>query len=181
MPLPSFDDVIAFWREAGPDKWFAKDESFDEAIRARFLALLEAGARGDLAPWEETPNGALALTIVLDQFPRNLFRSAPHAYATDARARAVTSRALARGFDRRCDEELVTFLYMPLVHSEALSDQERALPLFEALGVPDHLRSAREHHDIIARFGRFPHRNVVMGRATTPEERIFLDEGGFSG
>ncbi len=119
--------------------------------------------------------------IVLDQFPRNLFRGTPRAYATDAQARGVTSRALARGFGRRCDLELVTFLYMPLVHSEDLADQERAVFLFEGLGLPENLRSAREHRDIIARFGRFPHRNEMLGRETTPQERIFLEEGGFSG
>ena len=119
--------------------------------------------------------------IVLDQFPRNLFRGTPRAYAADAQARGVTSRALARGFGRRCDQELVTFLYMPLVHSEDLADQERAVSLFEALGLPENLRSAREHRDIIARFGRFPHRNEMLGRETTPQERIFLEEGGFSG
>jgi uncharacterized protein (DUF924 family) len=181
MPLPSFDDVIAFWREAGREKWFTKDEAFDAAIRKRFPALLESAARGDLATWEETPDGALALVIVLDQFPRNLFRSTPRAFASDAKARAVTARALARGFDRRCEKDLAAFLYMPLVHSEALVDQEHAVALFEALGSPENLRSAREHRDIIARFSRFPHRNVVLGRAMTEEEQVFLDEGGFSG
>ena len=181
MPLPSFDDVIAFWREAGADKWFAKDDAFDASIKERFLALLEAAQRGDLSHWEDTPDGALALVIVLDQFPRNLFRATPRAYAADAQARGVTSRALARGFELRCDRELVTFLYMPLVHSEDLADQERAVLLFEALGLPENLRSTREHRDIIARFGRFPHRNEMLGRETTPQERIFLEEGGFSG
>ena len=181
MPLPSPDDVIAFWREAGSDKWFAKDDAFDASIRARFLELLDAAQRGELSHWEEEPDGALALAIVLDQFPRNLFRGTPRAYAADAQARGVTSRALARGFERRCDQELVAFLYMPLSHAEDLADQERAVFLFEALGLPENLRAAREHRDIIARFGRFPHRNAVLGRGTTPQERIFLDEGGFSG
>jgi uncharacterized protein (DUF924 family) len=181
MLLPTTDDVIAFWREAGADKWFVKDDAFDAAIRERFLSLLEAARRGDLAGWEETPDGALALVIVLDQFPRNLFRGTPLAYAADAQARGVTSRALARGFDRACDKELVIFLYMPLVHSEDLADQERAVSFFETLGLPDNLRSAREHRDIIARFGRFPHRNGVLGRETTAQERLFLEDGGFSG
>jgi uncharacterized protein (DUF924 family) len=175
MALPTADDVIAFWREAGEEKWFAKDDAFDASIRGRFLELLDAAQRGDLSHWEDTPNG------VLDQFSRNLFRATPRAYAADAQARGVTSRALARGFERRCDQELVTFLYMPLVHSEDLADQERAVSLFDALGLPENLRSAREHRDIIARFGRFPHRNEVLGRETTPQERIFLEEGGFSG
>ncbi|MBW0003035.1 MAG: DUF924 family protein [Hyphomicrobiales bacterium] len=179
--LPSPDDVIAFWRGAGSDKWFAKDDEFDASIRAHFLELVDAARRGDLSHWEEEPDGVLALAIVLDQFPRNLFRGTPRAYATDAQARGVTSRALARGFERRCDQELVTFLYMPLSHSEDLADQERAVVLFEALGIPKNLHSAREHRDIIARFGRFPHRNAVLGRGTTQQEQIFLEEGGFAG
>ncbi len=181
MPLPNAADVIAFWREAGSEKWFAKDDEFDASIRSRFLELLEAARHGDLSHWEEEPDGALALAIVLDQFPRNLFRGTPRAYAFDAQARGVTSRALARGFQQRCDQELVAFLYMPLVHSEDLADQEQAVTLFEALGVPENLRSAREHRDIIALFGRFPHRNAVLGRETTPQEQSFLEEGGFSG
>ena len=179
--LPSPDDVIAFWREAGSEKWFAKNDDFDASIRLRFVELLEAAQRGDLSHWEEEPDGALALAIVLDQFPRNLFRATPRAYAADAQARGVTSRALARGFHRRCDQELVAFLYMPLVHSEDLADQERAVTLFEELGLADNLRSAREHRDIIARFGRFPHRNAMLGRSSTQQEQAFLDEGGFAG
>ena len=181
MSLPSPVEVISFWREAGPRQWFTQDEAFDEAIRARFLPLYEAAARGDLSAWEETPDGALALIIVLDQFPRNLFRFTPRAYATDAQARLAAHHALAAGFDRRCDTELRLFIYMPLTHSEALPDQERCVALFEALDLPDNLRAAKRHREIIARFGRFPHRNAVLGRATTPEEQAFLDEGGFKG
>ncbi|MBV9567713.1 MAG: DUF924 domain-containing protein [Hyphomicrobiales bacterium] len=181
MELPTADDVLAFWREAGSEKWFAKDDNFDASIRTRFLELLDAARRGELAHWEETPNGALALAIVLDQFPRNLFRGTRLAYAADAQARGVTTRALARGLHHRCDQELVTFLYMPLVHSEDLADQERAVALFEILGLEENLRSARDHRDIIARFGRFPHRNLILGRTTTVQEQAYLDEGGFSG
>jgi len=181
MPLPSSTELLAFWREAGPDKWFAKDEAFDGAIRARFLALCEAAARGELGAWEESPDGALALVILLDQFPRNLFRGSPRAYATDAAACAVAERALGRGFDRGRDQELAFFLYMPLLHAEELARQERGLALFERRGPGDGLRAAREHRDIVARFGRFPHRNAVLGRDTSPEEQRFLDEGGFRG
>jgi uncharacterized protein (DUF924 family) len=181
MPLPSKDDVIGFWREAGPDRWFAKHEAFDASIRTRFLDLCEAASRGELASWEETPQGALALLILLDQFPRNLFRGSPRAFATDAKARGVAERALARGFDRQCDEELATFLYMPFMHSERLGDQERCVALFEALGLPENLSAAKRHRDIIVSFGRFPHRNGVLGRTTTAEEQRYLDEDGFKG
>jgi uncharacterized protein (DUF924 family) len=181
MPPPIADDILAFWREAGEAKWFTRDDTFDATIRIRFSALLDRAARGELAALEATPDGALALVILLDQFPRNLFRGSPRAFATDAQARDVARRALAKGFDRLCDTELAFFLNMPLVHSEALADQDRAVAFFEKLGAPDSLRSAREHRDIIARFGRFPHRNVVLGRVTTPDEQRYLDEGGFKG
>jgi uncharacterized protein (DUF924 family) len=181
MSLPTANDVIAFWRTAGQDKWFSQDDAFDAAIRTKFLDLLEAAAAGDLAAWEETPDGALALVIVLDQFPRNLFRGSPRTYATDAAARAVSQRARARGFERRCDSDLAFFLYMPLMHSEALPDQDLCLAFFETQDLPDNLRAARRHRGIIARFGRFPHRNPLLGRATTAEEKAYLDADGFKG
>jgi uncharacterized protein (DUF924 family) len=173
--------VLAFWRQAGPDRWFDRDEAFDASIRARFASLLRAAALGELDDWQATPEGALALTIVLDQFPRNLFRGSSNAFATDAKARAIAHHSLAHGFDQQVEEELRLFLYMPLAHSEELVDQERCLALVEALGWEEATSSAREHRDIIARFGRFPHRNAALGRATTDEEQRFLDEGGFSG
>ena len=181
MPHPSPADVIDFWREAGETKWFSRDDAFDAAIRSHFLPLLEAAARGELGALEATPDGALALVILLDQFPRNLFRGASRAFATDAQAREVAGRAIARGFDRQCDETLAFFLHMPFVHSEALADQERAVAFFETLGWADASRSALEHRDIIACFGRFPHRNAALGRKTTPAEQRYLDEGGFKG
>jgi uncharacterized protein (DUF924 family) len=173
--------VLAFWREAGEDKWFARDEAFDASIRTRFAPLLRAAALGELDDWQARPEGALALIILLDQFPRNLFRGSPNAFATDAKARAIAREALARGFDQQVEDELRLFLYMPLGHSEDLTDQDRCIAVIEALGWEEATRSAREHRDIIARFGRFPHRNVALGRATTEEEQHFLDEGGFSG
>ena len=179
--LPSAADVVAFWREAGPDKWWAKDEPFDEEIRRRFLPLHKSAAEGELSHFEETSEGALALLILLDQFPRNLFRNSPRAFATDQKAREVAERALARGLDRHFDDELGSFFYMPFMHSERLADQERCVVLFQALGIQDNIRAATEHRDIIACFGRFPHRNEVLGRETSQEERRFLDEGGFKG
>jgi uncharacterized protein (DUF924 family) len=173
--------VLAFWREAGSDKWFARDEAFDASIRTRFAALQAAAARGELDDWQATPEGALSLIILLDQFPRNLFRGSPLAFATDAKARSIAREALARGFDRQVENELMLFLYMPFAHSEDLPDQMHCLALIEALGWEEATSSAREHRDIIARFGHFPHRNAVLGRDSTEEEQRFLDEGGFSG
>jgi len=174
------DTVLSFWRAAGPDKWFKKDDAFDAAIRARFLPTYEAAAAGRLA-WDATPDGALALVIVLDQFPRNIFRSDARTYAADPLARATASRAIARGFDAQVPPAERSFFYLPFEHSENLADQERCVALNRASGDADALKWAEQHADIIRRFGRFPHRNKVLGRATTPEEQAFLDGGGFAG
>jgi uncharacterized protein (DUF924 family) len=174
-------DVVSFWESAGPDKWFTKDDALDAAIRVGFLSTYEAAAAGRLAHWEATPAGALALLIVLDQFARNMFRGSVRIYAADPLARAVADRALARGFDRALDPALRTFFYLPFMHSEALADQERCVALYSALGDAESLRYAEDHADIIRRFGRFPHRNEVLGRATTAEEQAFLESGGFAG
>lgn len=174
-------EIVHFWREAGPDKWFEQDAAFDQAIRLRFLPTYEAAANGKLAAWQESREGALALVLLLDQFPRNMFRGSARAYATDALARAVADRALARGFDADTDPALRQFFYLPFMHSEALIDQERCVRLYEALGEAEQLRYAREHRDIVHRFGRFPHRNCVLGRDMTSAEQAFLDAGGFSG
>jgi uncharacterized protein (DUF924 family) len=174
------DDVVSFWRDAGPSRWYRKDEAFDRAFRERFLATHEAAARGDLDAWPASPEGALALCILLDQFPRNAFRGSPRMFATDAKAREVAHSALASRFDRQVDDALRQFFAMPFMHSEDPADQELCVRLAGELPT-DTLRYAEEHRDIIARFGRFPHRNAVLGRATTAEEQRFLDEGGFSG
>jgi uncharacterized protein (DUF924 family) len=173
--------VLAFWREAGPKKWYAKDATFDDDIRARFLATYEAAAAGRLSAWEENPDGALALIITLDQFPRNIFRGDARTYAADPLARAVADRAIARGFDKKFAVPERTFFYLPFEHSENLADQERCVDLNRATGDADALKWAELHADIIRRFGRFPHRNAVLGRVTTPDEQAFLDGGGFSG
>jgi uncharacterized protein (DUF924 family) len=173
-------DVLAFWRAAGPDKWFTKDAAFDAAIRTRFLATYEAAAAGTLA-WDDTPEGALALLIALDQFPRNMFRGSARAFAADPLACAVALRAIERGFDRQITVAERGFFYLPFEHSETLADQERGVALNRASGDADALKWAELHAGIIRRFGRFPHRNAVLGRATTSEEQAFLDGGGFAG
>jgi len=181
MTMPSAAQIVRFWEEAGPDKWFAKDEAFDAEIRARFLPAHEAAARCELGAWEDTAEGALALLLLLDQFPRNLFRNSAHAFATDAMARRIADEALERGFDGQVAENLRAFFYLPLMHSESVDDQERCVALCDRPGLEDNFKFAKLHLDIIERFGRFPHRNSVMGRITTAEEQSFLDEGGFAG
>lgn len=172
--------IIAFWREAGPEAWFAKSDDFD----ARFTAFchdlhMQAAARR-LDDWARTAQGSLALLILLDQLPRNAFRGTAHMFATDPLARAVADAAIAAGQDMEIEPLLRGFVYLPFMHSETLADQERSVRLNTPLG-GDSLDYAVVHRDIIARFGRFPHRNAVLGRETTPEEAAFLDSGGFAG
>jgi uncharacterized protein (DUF924 family) len=175
------EEVLAFWRAAGPDKWFKKDPAFDQEIAERFLAVWEAAAGGKLAAWEQTPESALALVIVLDQFPRNMFRGQRRCYDCDPTARAVAQRTLARGFDQKIAHTERQFFYLPFMHSEYLPDQEHCLELARSCGEEEFARYAERHADIIRRFGRFPHRNPIMGRSTTAEEQAFLDAGGFAG
>ena len=174
------EDVLAFWREAGPSRWFRKDEAFDAQFRTRFLAAHEAAASGELDEWSRSAEGALALLVLLDQFPRNAFRGTPRMFATDAKAREVAYAALEEGFDKEADTELRNFFYLPFMHSESLADQDLAVELTRALG-DEPYRYAVLHRDIIFKFGRFPHRNAVLGRATLPDEQRFLDDGGFAG
>ena len=174
-------DVVAFWRDAGPSKWFSRDAAFDARCRD-FLDLHFAAARRELDAWRDDAAGALALLILLDQIPRNVFRGSAHAYATDPLARAFAADAIDAGFDLATDEALRVFFYLPFEHSEALGDQHRAVALHrERLTAPDADRWAVVHRDIIERFGRFPHRNAALGRVTTPAEQAFLDAGGFAG
>ena len=173
--------IVSFWRAAGPEKWFAKDDDFDLTIRSRFLPAHEAAARGELAAFGESAEGALALVILLDQFPRNIFRGSAHAFATDPLARAVARQALANGFAQATDALMRPIFYLPFMHSELLADQEESLRLHQAFGDPDLVGYAAEHRDIIKRFGRFPHRNRALGRDSTPAELEFLQGGGFAG
>ncbi|NJM34728.1 MAG: DUF924 family protein [Rhodomicrobium sp.] len=174
------DALVEFWRNAGQERWFAKDAEFDRQFRERFLAAHEAAVRGELDGWLGSPMGALALVLLLDQFPRNVFRGSPRMYATDAKARRIADQAIAAGHDMATEPALRLFFYLPFSHSEALADQERAVALVHPLGEPS-LSHATHHRDIVKRFGRFPHRNAILGRAMTPEEQRFLDEGGYAG
>jgi uncharacterized protein (DUF924 family) len=172
--------VIEFWCDAGPGLWFAKDDAFDRRFRDRFLMSHEAAARGELAGWLATADGALALVLLLDQFPRNAFRGTPRMYATDPLARDVAAAAIDAEHDRAVEARLPLFFYLPYGHSEDLADQERSVALARRLGQPD-LSHAERHRDIVRRFGRFPHRNPILGRAMRPEEQRFLDGGGYRG
>lgn len=174
------ETLVTFWNDAGPQKWFAKDDAFDADLRASFEAAHQAAARGAFTEWEDRPEGALALILLLDQIPRNIYRGSAFALATDARAREVAARAIANGFDTKFEAGLRCFFYLPFEHSESTEDQARAMGYFEALGDAEYLKFAVLHRDIIARFGRFPHRNAVMGRISTTEEQAFLDGGGFA-
>jgi uncharacterized protein (DUF924 family) len=173
--------ILAFWREAGRERWYKRDGAFDSEVRRRFLPLWEKAVAGELASWEASDDGALALVIVLDQFPRNMFRGTHEAFASDALARDVARRAIARGVDKRIDPILLEFLYMPFMHSEHLPDQLHCVALFQSTDNTENLKYAREHADIIQRFGRFPHRNRLLGRDSTEDEQAFLDSGGFAG
>ncbi len=172
--------VAAFWTPLGHAVWFAKDPVFDQKFREAFMAERGAAARGELMPWLATPEGALSLILLLDQYPRNAFRGTPHMYETDTLARIVTDAALALSHDRAIDPALRGFFYLPFGHSEHLADQDRSVQLCAGLAEPAPSHS-RRHRDIIALFGRFPHRNAILGRATTPEEENWLADGGFSG
>ena len=172
--------MVAFWREAGPSLWFAKDPVFDQRFRERFAAEYEAARHGQLSVWERSAQGALALLILLDQYPRNSFRGTPRMYATDEQARRIANAAIALGQDQDIEPPLRVFMYLPFAHSEALADQERSVELSRSLGA-DALQHAEHHRDIVRRFGRFPHRNAILGRTPRPDEQQYLVEGGFKG
>ena len=171
--------VVAFWKEAGPAKWFAKDAAFDAEFRDRCRAAHWAAARRELDDWIETAEGALALILLLDQYPRNSFRGAAHQFATDPLALMFARDAVALEHHRAFAPDLRNFILLPFEHSERLEDQDRYMEL--AAGEPELEKWGRIHRDIIVRFGRFPHRNRCLGRETTAEEQAFLDEGGFGG
>lgn len=173
------DEVVQFWRTARSD-WFSRDPAFDCRFRDRFLDLHLSAARRELDDWTDTPAGSLALLILLDQFPRNAFRGTAHMYATDALARQLARTAQSAGNMEAVDADLRLFFCLPFAHSEDAGDQDLSVMLNARLGQP-WLTHAEGHRDIIRRFGRFPHRNRLLGRETTPEEQSFLDQGGFAG
>lgn len=179
--MTTHSEVVAFWRDAGAGRWFVRDDAFDAEFRRRFEADHFAAARGEYEDWMETAGGALALLILLDQFPRNCFRGSAHSYATDGLARHYALRAVDAGFDRQTDSGLRLFFYLPFEHSETLADQDRSMQLIDGIGDPELMKYAKLHRDLVVRFGRFPHRNAALGRESTQEEIDYLGSGGFSG
>ncbi len=172
------NDIVRFWRDAGPAAWFARKDTFDSELRTRFLDEHFAAARREREDLLEDADGALALILLLDQVPRNVFRESAHAFATDPLARTYAQHAIDAGFDQQVDSTLRIFLYLPFEHSENMADQDRAIALCEALGDANYIEYAEAHRDVIRRFGRFPHRNRALARINTPEEQAWLDTGG---
>ncbi|WP_207456038.1 DUF924 family protein [Azospirillum sp. SYSU D00513] len=172
------DEVIRFWfDETSKPYWFQRSDSFDRAVTDRLLAPHEAAASGALDHWMEEADGCLALCILLDQAPRNMFRGTPRAFATDEKARAVAAHAVAAGMDMDFDPAERVFLYLPFEHHEDMESQRRSVALFrDRVAEPDSVLYAERHLEIIQRFGRFPHRNAILGRASTPDEIAFLSE-----
>jgi uncharacterized protein (DUF924 family) len=171
-------ELVSFWLQSGPAKWFVHDADFDAQLNTRFADAHFSAARHELDSWTTSAEGALALVLLLDQIPRNIFRTSAHAFATDSLARRVASDAIDAGFDRQVDPQLRVFFYMPFEHSEERVDQERAVALVESLDDALYIRYAHAHRDCIRQFGRFPHRNAALGRVNTPEEQAWLDAGG---
>ncbi|HEY5789570.1 MAG TPA: DUF924 family protein [Gammaproteobacteria bacterium] len=175
IPPADAEALLAFWFDpAHRPLWFRATPEFDAELGERFLATWEAARDDALHAWEATPRGALALVIVLDQLPLNMFRGQPESFATEAAARAVAARAIARGFDAALDDAGRAFLYLPWMHSETLADQDRAVALYAAAGLADNLKWAEHHREIVRRFGRFPHRNAILGRDSTAAEQAWL-------
>ena len=181
--VPDPGDILDFWfsDEVRP-RWFDSTPAFDRRLRQAYEDLWQRARRGELDHWQQSADGCLALAIVLDQFPLNMFRGEAESFATETQAIAVARAALERGFDRELPDERRAFLYMPFMHSEDFDDQERSVELFAQPGLEKNHRFARHHRDIIARFGRFPHRNAALGRASTAEEAEYLNsKGAFKG
>ena len=173
-------EVLTFWQEAGPESWYRQDAHFNRTIRDRFGALWDLACSGGCDHWAMGPKGALGLIVLTDQFPRNMFRDSPRAFASDARALRIAASALNHGWDLRVAEPMQQFFYLPFMHSEMLTDQDRSVRLFKArMEGGDNLLHARAHREVIRRYGRFPYRNAALGRVSTPEEEAFLANGGY--
>lgn len=173
--------IVNFWfEELAPQQWWKKDPDLDGAIAERFGEVHAAAVRGELAPWRETAEGRLAEILILDQFSRNIFRGTPKAFAQDELALARANEAIAAGHDVVLPPDWRVFLYMPFMHSESVAAHKRAIELFDQPGLEQNLKFEHAHHSIVSQFGRYPHRNEVLGRVSTPEEIEFLKQPGSS-
>jgi uncharacterized protein (DUF924 family) len=171
--------ILEFWFSPRAEEcWFDSNPEFDAEVREKFEGVFRAATAGALAGWGATPEGALALVIVLDQFPLNMYRGKGEAYSSGALAVAAARDAITRGFDRALSREQLQFLFLPFMHSESLTDQDESLALYGRANLSDNLRFARHHREIVRRFGRFPHRNAALGRVNTPEEEAYLASPG---
>lgn len=170
------DQLLQFWfSETSAKRWFRSTAAFDDELRQRFGEWVEAGLRGELEHWLASPHGALALVILLDQLPLNIYRGQAKSFAGEAGARSAAATAIERGWDQSLSQSERAFLYLPFMHSELLADQDRAVALFESAGLDGNLHWAKHHREIVRRFGRFPHRNAILGRPSTAEEIAWLE------
>ena len=186
MDLPAsviINDILALWFSGRVKPlWYNSTPEFDQELREKYLDTYQSALNGELSIWEETPQGALALVICLDQFPLNMIRNKAESFAGEAPSRQVAAKAIEKGFDQNLNDEQKAFLYLPYMHSEELADQDRVLELFSKAGMAENLKWANHHRDIVKRFGRFPHRNAILGRQSTPEEIAYLQsDEGFKG
>ena len=173
--------IVDFWTLAGPERWFNRDAAFDGTLSVRFGEALKRARLGAYDHWVETPGGALGLIILLDQVSRNIHRDSPLAFAGDAKALVLAKISVSRNYHQMLPAPLAQWLIMPFEHAEDMDAQQRCAALFETMGLPEMVHYAKIHRDIIARFGRFPHRNAFLGRTSTPAEIAFLQNGGFAG
>lgn len=174
-------DVTTYWEQAGESRWFFKDAAFDGALKLRFGDAVKAARDGAYDHWADTPEGALGLVILLDQVSRNIHRGSPLAFAADAKALRLAKGWIGQGFHQKLPAPRACWLIMPYEHAEDLDAQHRGVALFQTMGLSEMAYWAQVHLDIIARFGRFPHRNAVLGRVSTAAELAFLQAGGFAG
>ena len=179
--MDRIEEILSFWtNEVGQENWYQSSEEIDAAIRRRYAPLWQVASQGALAEWDSSARGALALILLLDQFPRNMFRDDARSFSTDPAARRHADRAISEGFDLQIGPPLQQFFYLPFMHSEYLADQDRAIACFtDRLRGTDYLRHARAHRAVIERFGRFPWRNAALERQTTQDEAAYMREGGY--
>jgi len=176
MSLASPSEVLDFWySEPSHSHWFSSNPALDQDIRQRFEATWQAARDGHLGDWEQSAEGALALVIVLDQLPLNMYRGRPESFSTEAVSREVAARAIAAGLDQQLSDDYKIMLYMPYMHGESMADQDRAIALFETAGMSKNVKWAEHHRNIVRRFGRFPHRNAILGRDSSADELAWLD------